>query len=1644
MMLLQHQILLVLREMEKLSIHGKIVRSKVLKGGKQIVMKSNFQEFILKKVTECMLVMTLIITGLWIQPKEANAAEDVTVVTALAQSYVEQREVSGYIGVKAPKPITEEYEHWLFAGWYEDEACTSTPITDTSYTGKYYAKYVPEEVLSVKCQVASGTAASTETTKLRLVSSVDTLEYNKVGFVVEIDDINYCYVNESKEVYSTIVAAEDGVTYNYTPTVFQYTASKYFITATVAGIPSTAYGSGIRVTPYWKTLDGTTVEGVSRCVRVEDSYLEIVNVPVRVYSDTTAKSGNSFTVSYDSEIYDYTGFDKGTLTGKVTVDSTTTPGEITCTLGENIEANGMLGNLRFTKKDTAQSVVTEGFGISSETVTDWNSSYDVHNNLQLAVRDGNLSRDILYNHGTPIYSNANKKTQTKLESGVKYTYAAQNTGGLKSVYVENLALDTADFSKMIVRIRSLSTDSNGSPTGFTRWRLYLNPNASISTVSAGTMIVDTGSISAGAGTFDSTVNQVKTTGVVSITDVDTEGWITVIIDLKSIASWVNADHITGINLGYLNTGAEQEISDIQFVKTDGVISSETLYDLGTAYHSNSSEAAVETLQNTGVRYSFLDYSHAGLRTVYVESLRLDANQYHAMTFRIRSLSADANGNTYGFTRWRLYINPDSSASTSKDRAGTLIVDTGDNACNPNAVTVSAADADGWITVTIDLNGVAKWTSAGEISGINIGYLNTGVQQEISDIRFVKKADGDFSANCLYQYGTPVYNNGTTKTEYPQYKSLLSTGVKYAYSATAHVGGNKGVDVNNVELQTCKYDTMTIRLRSLDGNSFVRYILSLETNVNGALTEVLNIDSVGNELLMENGLDANGWYTVTIDLSGITEWTEAETLTGFNFSYINYGAIQEIAEIQFLKTRGDFSADTLYELGTPIHNHKTVAKKELLSTGVQYTFDNTHGAAALKAVHVKDLDLVSGRYDTMTIKIRDVDNNTFSRYRLYLVTDKGGGLTSDPVIDSASTNASLMTTSSADANGWITLTIDLGGLTAWTDASVVTAFALGYVNAGYVQEIGEIQFTAEEEVKLVYNSSDYMSKRYAYRLSTEVEGLENTSFATTASGRIINVMEDTTLSDGTAIISVSGTSTTCKVADYYGFEAVLDYFKAHGHIMTDGASVSLDYKNNISGIEASNQYAYNKSGENRVMFYNVLWNSSVYVDDVLTTIANSEQRDIMQAEVIEQYMPDVLGLQERNNTRSGLGTYLTALGYQEVDVASEVNKAGLSINNVPLLYNTETMTVIADGFMLYATSSETSKGLTWAVLQSKATSDKVLVINTHIVAGNSSQNYLQAQELEAEISKLRASYNGMPIIVGGDYNATASETASYQYLKNTMGYTDAALNASEKSVVRAHHGYPVNTAMSSMDLTNLLTPNEKVLITSSNGSNSVDHIMLDSLENVTLKVYGVVVDNCTESAGDHFPVFIDFDVEGSGSDSGEAGTTKPTILTLSANNLYTYGTPVWAKSQANYNSNANVVTAKTQVTDSDTLQYVFTGTTNALRGLYVDLSDTTFDLTKYTTITFKLKFHTGTSLNHCRLYFKVDNGTGVLASNTYTNILSSSSTQDADGWITVTVDLSKISGWATATKIDELYIGYVPSTYATTGGTQEISAIVFSK
>ena len=154
--------------------------------------------------------------------------------------------------------MVPESEGKIFAGWFTDETCTTAY---TGETGKAYAKFIDEKILTVKAQISSGTTANSEKTSIRFITSVDSLKYQNVGFKITFN--GKTIDQKMTKVYSALNANGKKIS----PTVFSED-SHYMEAYTLNNIPKSAYGKTFTVTPYYTTQDGTIVDGATNAFTI--------------------------------------------------------------------------------------------------------------------------------------------------------------------------------------------------------------------------------------------------------------------------------------------------------------------------------------------------------------------------------------------------------------------------------------------------------------------------------------------------------------------------------------------------------------------------------------------------------------------------------------------------------------------------------------------------------------------------------------------------------------------------------------------------------------------------------------------------------------------------------------------------------------------------------------------------------------------------------------------------------------------------------------------------------------------------------------------------------------------------------------------------------------------------------------------------------------------------------------------------------------------------------------------------------------------------------------------------------------------------------------------------------------------------------
>ena len=342
---------------------------------------------LMKILVSSIVTMAVILSGSFMMNTDVNASTD-EIITDNGIVYQKFENWSEYWGKSVPQyeALGDNSYGYVFGGWFlSQDQVTYVPVESTEMVGEnnVYAKFVPAYVLSVKCQNQAGTDYTNDgsgSTNLKVISSVDSTSYESYGFelsIVTLDENGnisgepYLFstgegVAEANVVYEKFKIYDEDKDEDGEPDLIQTVypsdvfgeASKYFSTWRVNNIPESSYGTIILVKPYWKTMDGMTIYGLSKYAHVEDGLLHeingtmyrYVNVPINV-RDTKAIAAGMLNVDYSVsdklELFDVEGGivfeemrwnDKGTsvrLVGNVS------------DISYDKKTNDILANLRF-------------------------------------------------------------------------------------------------------------------------------------------------------------------------------------------------------------------------------------------------------------------------------------------------------------------------------------------------------------------------------------------------------------------------------------------------------------------------------------------------------------------------------------------------------------------------------------------------------------------------------------------------------------------------------------------------------------------------------------------------------------------------------------------------------------------------------------------------------------------------------------------------------------------------------------------------------------------------------------------------------------------------------------------------------------------------------------------------------------------------------------------------------------------------------------------------------------------------------------------------------------------------------------------------------------------------------------------------
>lgn len=229
----------------------------------------------------------------------------------------------------------------------------------------------------VKAQIGASVNAESDSSKLRLLCGVDSLDYREVGFYVTIDgtkdSVSTTKVYESIKAAGSDIAAADVID-----------GASYIAAVNLADIANADFSEGIYVQPYWVDNEGNETVGVDRYVRVENGYNGTFSVAVRV-SGSDIGAG-LVGINYDSDAYEYKGYDCGTVLDEYAAAASNGVVKFVANVEDvtaDAKADGMIINLNFQAKNvtgvatvnkaeefTVAEGVTEFCNVAEQDVTD--------------------------------------------------------------------------------------------------------------------------------------------------------------------------------------------------------------------------------------------------------------------------------------------------------------------------------------------------------------------------------------------------------------------------------------------------------------------------------------------------------------------------------------------------------------------------------------------------------------------------------------------------------------------------------------------------------------------------------------------------------------------------------------------------------------------------------------------------------------------------------------------------------------------------------------------------------------------------------------------------------------------------------------------------------------------------------------------------------------------------------------------------------------------------------------------------------------------------------------------------------------------------------------------------------------------------
>ena len=247
-------------------------------------MRSNFR----KTTITILLALCMAVSVFAVSAFAEDTNSTSTSANSTSVNHTCERKVVKYTATQAAKYIAgdntyPEEEGYLFAGWYNNKACTKAGLISggTPSGEEAYALYVPEHVLSIQAQASANLMDEKQTNdatgSLRFITSVDSLLYKQVGFevyYVGADGVTRKATSASDKVYSKLYEMDSENVWEKTPSDTFCNLSKYFKICTLKNFTMQTYmETEFTVKPYWITMDGDKVYGVEATKKFSEGCL---------------------------------------------------------------------------------------------------------------------------------------------------------------------------------------------------------------------------------------------------------------------------------------------------------------------------------------------------------------------------------------------------------------------------------------------------------------------------------------------------------------------------------------------------------------------------------------------------------------------------------------------------------------------------------------------------------------------------------------------------------------------------------------------------------------------------------------------------------------------------------------------------------------------------------------------------------------------------------------------------------------------------------------------------------------------------------------------------------------------------------------------------------------------------------------------------------------------------------------------------------------------------------------------------------------------------------------------------------------------------------------------------------------------------